>query len=307
MPICPKCGQENPEKARFCSACATPLSSELPSRQEVRKRKPVTILFCDVAGSTSLGERLDPESLRGVMQRYSEVMRSVLERHGGVVEKFIGDAVMAVFGIPQLHDDDALRAVRAAAEMRLALSSLNDELEQRWGVRLSVRIGINSGEVVAGDARMGQALVTGDAVNVAARPEPAGRAGELLIGTTAQRRVRNAGLVEHVDPLVVAGKTLAVRACRLLAVLAGASGFARRLDSRLVGRESERALIEQAFRRAASDRACHLFTVLGVAGVGKSRLVDEVVRAIEVEATVVRGRCLPYGEGITFWPVAETV
>jgi len=305
MPICPKCGQENPEIARFCSACGTPLSSELPPRREVRK--PVTILFCDVTGSTSLGERLDPESLRGVMQRYSEVMRSVLERHGGVVEKFIGDAVMAVFGIPQLHDDDALRAVRAAAEMRLALSSLNDELEQRWGVRLSVRIGINSGEVVAGDARMGQALVTGDAVNVAARLEQAGRAGEILIGTTTQRLVRNAALVEPVDPLVVEGKTKAVRAWRLLAVLAGASGFARRLDSRLVGRESERALIEQAFRRAASDRACHLFTVLGVAGVGKSRLVDEVVRAIEGEATIVRGRCLPYGEGITFWPVAETV
>src|SRR5919106_4729998 len=157
MPICPKCGQEDPEIANFCSACGTPFSSELSPVSEVRK--PVTILFCDVTGSTSLGERLDPESLRGVMLRYSEAMRSVLERHGGVVEKFIGDAVMAVFGIPQLHDDDALRAVRAAAEMRLALSSLNDELEQRWGVRLSVRIGINSGEVVAGDARMGQALV----------------------------------------------------------------------------------------------------------------------------------------------------
>src|SRR6266540_6298538 len=165
MPICPKCGQENPEIARFCSACGTPLSSELPPRREVRK--PVTILFCDVTGSTSLGERLDPESLRGVMQRYSEVMRSVLERHGGVVEKFIGDAVMAVFGIPQLHDDDALRALRAAVELRDAVSNLG----------LEARIGVNTGEVVAGS---GDALVTGDAVNVAARLEQAAQPGEIL-------------------------------------------------------------------------------------------------------------------------------
>jgi class 3 adenylate cyclase/tetratricopeptide (TPR) repeat protein len=264
-------------------------------------------MFCDVVGSTSLGERLDPESLRRVMQHYSEMMRSVLERHGGVVEKFIGDAVMAVFGIPRLHEDDALRAVRAAADIRLALSTLNDELEQRWGVRLSVRMGINSGEVVAGDATVGQTLVTGDAVNVAARLEEAGRAGEILIGNTTHRLVRNAVVVEPVDPLMVEGKTEPVRAWRLLAVLESASPFARRLDSRLVGRESEKALLEQAFRRASRDRACHLFTVLGAAGVGKSRLVEEVVRAIEVEATVVRGRCLPYGEGITLWPVAEAV
>jgi class 3 adenylate cyclase/tetratricopeptide (TPR) repeat protein len=305
MPICPKCGQENPEIAGFCSACGSPLSSDQPPGREVRKA--VTVLFCDLTGSTSLGEGLDPESLRRVMQRYFDAMNSVLERHGGVVEKFIGDAVVAVFGIPRVHDDDALRAVRAAAEMRLALSSLNDELEQRWGVRLAIRIGINSGEVVAGDASLGQALVTGDAVNVAARLEETGRAGEILIGNATQRLVRNAVLVEPVDPLMVKGKTEAVRPWRLLAVLTGASPFARRLDSRLVGRESETALLEAAFRRVASDRACHLFTVLGSAGVGKSRLVDEVARTIEVEATVVRGRCLPYGEGITFWPVAEVV
>jgi class 3 adenylate cyclase/tetratricopeptide (TPR) repeat protein len=305
MPSCPNCGRDNAEIALFCSACATPLTSEPPPRREMRRQ--VTILFCDVVGSTSLGERLDPESLRRVMQHYSEVMSSVLERHGGVVEKFIGDAVMAVFGIPRLHEDDALRAVRAAADIRMALSTLNDELEQRWGVRLSVRMGINSGEVVAGDATVGQTLVTGDAVNVAARLEEAGRAGEILIGNTTHRLVRNAVVVEPVDPLMVEGKTEAVRAWRLLAVLESASPFARRLDSRLVGRESEKALLEQAFRRASRDRACHLFTVLGAAGVGKSRLVEEVVRAIEVEAMVVRGRCLPYGEGITLWPVAEAV
>src|SRR5213083_1937999 len=164
-------------------------------------RKTVTVLFTDVAGSTALGERLDPELLRRVMWRYFETMEAVLERHGGTVEKFIGDAVMAVFGIPQLHEDDALRAVRAAVEMRERLAALNEELERERGVRLSIRTGVNTGEVVAGDASGGQKLVTGDAVNVAARLEQAAQPGEILIGPDTHSLVREAVRVEAVAPL----------------------------------------------------------------------------------------------------------
>ena len=189
MRACPSCGGENPAEAAFCMACATPLEPA-PAPRETRKT--VTIVFCDVTGSTALGEQLDPESLRRVMIRYFEEMRLVLERHGGTVEKFIGDAVMAVFGIPQVHEDDALRAVRAADEMRERLVSLNEELERDRGVAIATRIGVNTGEVVAGDPSAGQALVTGDAVNLAARLEQAAGVGEVLIGADTYGLVRDA-------------------------------------------------------------------------------------------------------------------
>src|SRR6266540_403499 len=160
----------------MCGFCGTPLVAQLPV-QEVRKT--VTIVFSDLRGSTSLGEALDSESLREVMTRYFDAMRAELERHGGTIEKFIGDAVMAVFGLPKLHEDDALRAVRAAAGMQRALEELNDELDQRYGIRLVNRTGVNTGEVVAGDPTAGQRLVTGDAVNVAARLEQAAGACEV--------------------------------------------------------------------------------------------------------------------------------
>jgi predicted ATPase/class 3 adenylate cyclase len=270
-------------------------------------RKVVTVVFSDVTGSTSLGERLDPESMRKVMGRYFGEMRSALERHGGTVEKFIGDAVMAVFGIPRLHEDDALRAVRAVDEFRESLAALNKELERDHGVTIGVRTGVNTGEVVAGDASRGQTLVTGDAVNVAARLEQAAAPGEILIGEDTYRLVRDAVVAEPVEPLVVKGKAEPVPALRLVSVSPGIHGVARRLDSPLVGRQPELALLRQAFDGAVRGRACHLFTVLGPAGAGKSRLVEEFLRQVGSEATVLRGRCLPYGEGITFWPVAEAV
>lgn len=214
---------------------------------------------------------------------------------------------MAVFGIPQLHEDDALRAVRAAGEMREALLGLNKELERDWGVEIAIRTGVNTGKVVAGDPAAGQNLVTGDAVNVAARLEQAAEPGEILIGENTYRLVRDAVTVEAVSPLALKGKAEAVPAYRLVEVALGAPAHERRLDSPLVGRERERMLLEQAFERAISDRACHLFTVLGPAGVGKSRLVEEFLRKLSDGATVLRGRCLSYGEGITFWPVAEVV
>jgi class 3 adenylate cyclase len=303
MAVCSVCGQENPEIARFCLACAAALAAEAPTeRQDVRKT--ITVVFSDVAGSTALGERLDAESVRAVMGRYFQEMRAVLERHGGTVEKFIGDAVMAVFGIPVLHEDDALRAVRAAAEMRDALTPLNEKLERERGVRIQVRVGVNTGEVVAGDPSGGQRFATGDAVNVAARLEQAAQPGEILLGESTYRLVRDAVTVESVRSLSLKGKGEAVPARRLLAV-PGVTG--RRLASPIVGRDRELELLDRAFEGVVYDRACRLVTVLGSAGVGKSRLVQEFLSRRGEEATIVRGRCLSYGEGITFWPVKSVI
>jgi class 3 adenylate cyclase/tetratricopeptide (TPR) repeat protein len=306
VPFCTQCGRDNPDDARFCAGCGAPLeAAEAAPAREVRKT--VTVVFCDITGSTSIGERLDPESLRRVQSRYFAGMRAELERHGGTVEKFIGDAVMAVFGIPVLHEDDAVRAVRAASDMLDALAALNEELEREWGVSIGVRIGVNTGEVVAGDARRGQALVTGDAVNVAARLEQAAGTNEILVGHATYRLVRDAVEVEPVAPLELKGKSRPVPAFRLLEVHAGALGHARHLDSPMVGRGHERSLLSEAFARAVRERSCHLFTVLGSAGIGKSRLLTEFVEGAGETATVLWGRCLPYGEGITFWPLAEVV
>ena len=201
-----------------------------------------------------------------------------------------------------------MRAVRAAAEMRERLAGLNEELERDWGVTIAVRTGVNTGEVVAGDATSGgQRFATGDAVNVAKRLEEAAPANEILLGETTQRLVRDAVEVEAVDPLELKGKSERVGAYRLLSIDPGAEGRARRLDSPMVGRERERALLERAYERAAGERGCHLFTVLGAAGVGKSRLLAEFLKGLGDNATVVGGRCLPYGEGITFWPLLEVL
>jgi class 3 adenylate cyclase/tetratricopeptide (TPR) repeat protein len=270
-------------------------------------RKTVTIVFADVTGSTELGEQLDPESLRHVMQRYFEEMRAVLERHGGTVEKFIGDAVMAVFGIPHVHEDDALRAVRAAAEMRERLATLNEDLERDWGVRLEIRTGVNTGEVVAGDFSAGQSFATGDAVNVAARLEQAAEPGEILLGEATYSLVRDAVDVDEAQELDLKGKAGAAGVRRLLGVRQGVPGHLRRLDTPMIGRAHELMLLEQAYERTVRELTCHLFTVLGPAGIGKSRLVREFVSRLPAGARAAQGRCLPYGEGITYWPVAEAV
>jgi class 3 adenylate cyclase/tetratricopeptide (TPR) repeat protein len=301
MAACPRCGADTPADARFCPSCG----ATLVATAEVRKT--VTVLFSDWVDSTPLGERLDPESLRRVQTAYFADATAVLERHGGTVEKYIGDAVMAVFGIPQAREDDALRAVRAAAELRQALAALNKRLEQERGVQLSIRTGVNTGEVVAGDPSAAQAFVSGDAVNVAKRLEAAAAPGEILIGTETQRLVRDAALVEPVEDLALKGKVEPISAWRLVAVLQGAPAFIRRFDAPLVDREHELATLRRAFERAAADRTGHLFTILGVAGVGKSRLLHELVADVGEGTTVLRGQCLPYGDGITFWPLSGIV
>jgi len=305
MATCTSCSASNADGSQFCAKCGSPLEASTAAPREIRKT--VTVVFTDVTGSTAMGERLDPESLRRVMSRYFVTMREVLERHGGTVEKFIGDAIVAVFGVPSLHEDDALRAVRAAADMRAALAALNEELLADWGVTIAVRTGVNTGEVVAGDPVAGEALVIGDAVNVAARLEQAAAPGEILLGASTHRLVRNAVVVEPVEEMLVKGKAGPVAGVRLVQVLEGVESFARRLDSPMVGRDRQLDSLRRAFEGVAADNACHLFTILGTAGVGKSRLVEEFVKDVGGRAEVLRGRCLSYGQGITFWPVAEVV
>ncbi|HEX9416909.1 MAG TPA: adenylate/guanylate cyclase domain-containing protein [Gaiellaceae bacterium] len=283
MTICAACGAENRAEARFCDACGAALEESAPAREV---RKTVTVLFADVVGSTATGEERDPEAVRAQMGRWFEQARATIERHGGTVEKFAGDAVMAVFGVPVVHEDDALRAVRSADELR------SPEL----------RIGVNTGEVIAGE---GETLVTGDAVNVAARLEQSAQPGEVRIGPETRKLVRDAVEVEQLAPLELKGKAAPVDAYRLLAVRAGAEAIARHFEAPLVGRRRELDRLRQDFEHGKTERACHLFTLLGPAGVGKSRLVAEFLAG--VDARVVRGRCLPYGEGITYFPVVEVL
>jgi class 3 adenylate cyclase/tetratricopeptide (TPR) repeat protein len=304
MVACPNCGQENPEGFRLCGMCGTALAARTDTRET---RKVVSILFADVAGSTALGERLDPEPLRQVMSRFFEATSAAIDRHGGTVEKYIGDAVMAVFGIPLVHEDDALRAVRAAAEVNGALGELSADVEKTHGVRIEARIGINTGEVVAGNPSAGERFATGDPVNVAARLEQSAGPGEILVGAVTYGLVRDAVQAERVDALALRGKGVPVTAFRILGVTAGAPGHARRLDTSLVGRTRELELMRDAFARATRDRVCHFFTLLGLPGVGKSRLVAEFLALVGDEAQVASGRCLPYGDGITFHPMVESV
>jgi class 3 adenylate cyclase/tetratricopeptide (TPR) repeat protein len=261
----------------------------------------VTALFCDLVGSTTLGETHDPEVLRPLLDRYFAEVRSAVERHGGRVEKYIGDAVNAVFGLPTAHEDDALRAVRAAVEIQYRLTVL----AAGAAIPLAARVGVDTGEVlVPGDGRP----LIGDAMNVAARLQASAEPGSVLIGEPTYRLVRDAVVAEAVAPLTLKGKAEPVPAYRITAVASLSPMRTRRLDAPMVGRAREAALLAGAFERAASDRACVLFTVLGAAGAGKSRLVEEFLGALDpADATVLRGRCLSYGEGITHWPLAEMV
>ena len=286
MPVCTQCAVEHSAEAKFCPECGARVADVSEGREQ---RKVVTVLFCDVVGTTALGEVTDPEALRALLARYFDRMKAIVEHHGGTVEKFIGDAVMAVFGVPVAHEDDALRALRAAADMRDAFPDLGVE----------GRIGVTTGEVVTGTE---ERLATGNAVNVAARLEQAAGAGEILAGEETVRLVREAVELEAIPPLGLKGKAEPVPAYRLLRVRDVPE---RRHDTRFVGRDHELGVFREAWERAGADGRCELLTIVGDAGVGKSRLVAEALAA--VEANVVRGRCLPYGEGITYWPVVEVL
>ncbi len=303
MLICPTCGEENPDRFRLCGYCGASLQPEAPPQEN---RRVVTVVFSDLKGSTSLGERLDSEALRVVLAIYFEAMSAVLVRHGGTIEKYIGDAIMAVFGLPRLHEDDALRAVRAAAEMRETLEIVNERLQADYGIRLENRTGVYTGEVVAGDITTGQRLVTGDTVNVAARLEQAAPACEVLIGQPTYELVRDAVKVEAVEPLELKGKAERVAAFQLLHAGAG-EGRVRRVDLPLVGRAEQLLALSEILDEVRETSRPRLVTVVAPAGTGKSRLLHGFLEGRGRGSTSLVGRCLPYGEGITYWPIAEAV
>ena len=294
---CPACGARSVAGARFCGVCGT----ELPYEQPIELRKVVTVLFCDVVASTELGESLDPEADRRLMSRYFGEAGQVIRRHGGTVEKFIGDEVMAVFGVPAVRQDDALRAVRAAAELCERVPQLR---VPEWEGRLQVRIGVNTGEVVAGDPSAGHGFVTGDAVNVAKRLEQAAQPGEIVIGGGTYALVAHAVVPSSVEALTLKGKARPVEAVRIERVDADAAPFPVRADVPLLGRDRELALLLDAFAAARTDGGRRA-TVVGEPGIGKSRLARELARRVETEAAVVVGRCPPYGEGLAFRPLRE--
>ena len=295
MAICARCGAESPEGFRFCGGCGAALE-EAPALRQARKV--VTALFCDVTGSTALGEELDPEALRGVMNRYFGEIRGTIERHGGTVEKFIGDAVMAVFGIPRVQEDDALRAVRAAAEIRERLPAVAEQV----GVALQLRTGVNTGPVLMGE---GENLAIGDAVNVAARLEQAAAPGEILVGEKTYALVAHAVCASQVGPLTLKGKSGEVTAYRLDAVDPEATAIPRRADTPFAGHVRELQWLHAHYGRVSAGDGAHMITVVGEPGIGKSRLARELVTAVEGEAITLVGRCPPHGEGVTFSPVRE--
>jgi class 3 adenylate cyclase/tetratricopeptide (TPR) repeat protein len=310
LATCERCGALLPADVNFCPACGHRVAEPLAPGAE---RKRVTILFADLVGSTEIGERLDPERLREVLDSFFSAMRHEIEAEGGTVEKYIGDAVLAVFGVPVAHEDDPTRALRAALRMRRQLDHVNRSLEDAHAIRLGMRMGVNTGEVVARiHPGPSEGFVTGDAVNVAARLEQGAEQGQILVGERTARAAQGVTFKE-LGPLRLKGKEESVRAYELVDEEVAEPGRARRSDSRLyrtamVGRTAELAMVQSVFDRCIADRRPHLVTVYGDAGVGKTRLVEEFAhRAAGLVPPAVRvsGRCLPYGEGVTYWPLGE--
>ena len=297
---CGRCGEENPDRARFCLACGSPLRLDAPDET----RKVITVLFADLVDSTGHAERVDPETLRACMGVYFDALRQVTERHGGTVEKFIGDAVMAVFGVPAVHEDDALRAIRAGVEMQDCIAELSNELEARLGGPLAIRVGINTGEVIAGGSLDDPTGLVGDPINTAARLEKVAPPGGIVIGEPTFRVVRAWVSATPLGKTTIEGKELPVLAYRVDGV---SDHTQRRLDAPLVGRNRELDALRHALDRAIEERSSGLFTLLGAAGVGKSRLARELRAEISGRVRVLTGRCLPYGDGITFWPIGDAV
>lgn len=303
MKRCATCGEESPPRFKHCGFCGAALPQVADTAEQ---RKFVTLLFCDLKGYTNLGEELDPERMRQVFKRYLDSMRGVIESNGGWVESIVGDAITAVFGVPRLHEDDALRAVRTARQMQTGLAALNDELSERFGVRLANRIGVNTGEVVVGYLSNDQLQVNGDAINVAARLQTAAPTNAALLGPETYRLVRHAVTVEELEPIPLKGKSEPVPAYRLIAVR-DHDAVARRHDAPIVGRVTEVRALFAALDMALAGKRCEAVTILAAAGLGKTRLAGEFISNVASEVRAVRGRCLPYGQGITFWALAEIV
>jgi class 3 adenylate cyclase/tetratricopeptide (TPR) repeat protein len=299
-------GAEPPASEPPAPARSVGAPAPAPDQEE---RRTVTVLFADLSGYTSVAERLDAETVKALVERCLGRFAAEVERFGGTVDKFIGDNVMAVFGAPVAHEDDPERAVRAAFAMQDAMVDLNRELEPEFGCELALRVGVNTGEVLAG--RVGEAYtVLGDAVNVAARLQAAAPVGGILVGERTHRLTGAAVAYRELDPLALKGKAERVaawEACELRR--AGAAGV-RAPATPLVGREEDLARLEGLFERVERDGAPHLVTVVGQAGVGKSRLLYELEHRLERRdrpARVRRGRCLAFGQGVVYWPLIEIV
>ena len=308
MVVCSACGTENADTAKFCSECGSPLAAEPATRRE--ERKLVSVVFADMVGSTERAERLDPEDVRALLAPYHARLRHELERHGGTVEKFIGDAVVAVFGAPIAHDDDSDRAVRASLAIQEAIAEMN---EADPTLALEVRIGVNTGEaLVALDARpeAGEGMVSGDVVNTGARLQSAAPPGGILVGEHTYRATQRAIEYEAHEPVSAKGKSEPLLAWR--AVGRRASFGIDLSDGRtpLVGREDEREVLVSALSRVRARQEPELVTLVGVPGIGKSRLVRELFRVADEDQGLIvwrQGRSLPYGEGSPFWALAEIV
>jgi len=302
---CRSCAHELPAEARFCHRCGSPAAA---GRAATEERKVVTILFCDLAGSSELSGLLDAELLRTIMLHYYALMREQVERHGGTVEKFIGDAVMAVFGLVT-REDDARRALTAALAMMEAMAGFNTDLEHDHGLRLGIRIGIHTGEVVTtGDLASREALVSGEVVNIAARLQQAGAPGQILI-SAATRRAAGAGLrVADAGRLALKGISEPVEAVRLIAAPVPAPEVMRRFDTPFVGRDHDLSALDLAWGRVTAHGDAQLLTLLGEAGMGKTRLVTEWLRRHGSEIGVTgTGRCLPVEAGGSLMALAECV
>jgi class 3 adenylate cyclase len=296
MAKCLYCGEHGPDRARYCLRCGQPLSDQPPRRWETLKT--VTIVFADLIGSTPLAERLGPELFRDISRRYESIAREVLERFGAMV-RFVGDGAMAVFGIPQLQEDDALRAVSAAIRLRNELAGLSEQLEATLGVQLHLRIGINTGEVVD------DSLPVGDSVNTAARLEQSAGQDEILIADSTRQLVKGAVITEPIRARNLRGKGFPVEVWRVLDVEQGPMGAVPASAGPFVGREHELGMLRLAFDRVLAQHTCHLITVLGEPGIGKTRLASEFERRLHRRARVIRSRCKPRGDGTGAPPLTQ--
>ena len=322
---CPSCGADAPPAARFCMSCGTalddavapppvpppePVPPPAAARQPEEERRQVTVLFADLSGYTAVAERMDPEAVKRLIDRTLGRLKLEVDRHGGTVDKFIGDNVMAVFGAPVAHEDDAERAVRAALGMQRAMEELNRDLVASQGVSFQLRVGLNTGEVLAG--AVGESYtVIGDAVNVAARLQAAGRAGGVTVGERTYRATRHAVEYTRLEPLTLKGKSEPVEAWEATGLVADQPAVRpRQAEAELVGRVEELRMLAELQRRTVRESRAHLLTVVGEAGVGKSRLLREAALRLTSgeQAPVLRqGRCLPYGAGVVYWALGEVV
>ncbi|MDX6616798.1 MAG: hypothetical protein QOD60_1889 [Solirubrobacterales bacterium] len=316
---CPNCGAESPPGAKFCVDCGTPLEASAPaaappkpSEAPPEERRQATVLFADLSGYTAAAEQMDPEAVKALVDRTLRRLGDEIERHGGSIDKYIGDNVMGVFGAPVAHEDDSERAVRAGLAMQAAMEETNRKGQREHGVSFQLSVGINSGEVMAGAVGGDRYTVIGDVVNVASRLQAAGRPGQVTVGASTVRASRDAIAYKELEPLKLKGKEQPVPAWEAVEVLLAGPGrrTALRSETPLIGRDRENEMMVSLVERVEREGSPHLITVIGQAGVGKSRLLREVISTLAESShppAIRRGQCPPYGSGIAYWALGEVI